>query len=263
METPDTSRRLDAELVRIVGHNLDLRTIGPLGRALSLVFLHEGLGSVDLWRSYPDAVAESIGEQAVTYSRYGHGWSDVQREPRPIDFMDHEAFVVLPELIETAGVVDPILIGHSDGASIALLHASMHPVAGLVLLAPHVFTEPDGLREIGDFSTRFDETDLAERMAKYHYDPLATIDAWRGVWLNPDFESWNIEAALADVTCPVLLIQGDDDEYGTMAQIDAITAQIGGSVDRLLLADCGHSPHIDRPATTTDATSSFIRDTRG
>lgn len=263
MGTPDTSRRLDAELVRIDGYDLDLQTIGPLGRAPSLVFLHEGLGSVDLWRSYPGAVVESTGERAVTYSRYGHGWSDVQREPRPIDFMDHEAFVVLPEVIEATGVVDPILIGHSDGASIALLYASRHPVAALVLLAPHVFTEPAGLREIGDFSARFDETDLAERMAKYHHDPLATVDAWRGVWLNPDFESWNIESALGDVTCPVLLIQGEEDEYGTMAQIDAITAQIGGNVDRLLLADCSHSPHIDRTAITTDITSAFIKDTRG
>jgi pimeloyl-ACP methyl ester carboxylesterase len=262
MQAPDTSRLLDAEFARIDGHQLDVRTIGPAGAAPSLVFLHEGLGSVELWRSYPAAVAEATGERAVTYSRYGHGWSDVQREPRPIDFMDHEAFVVLPELIETAGVVDPILVGHSDGASVALLYASRHPVAAIVLLAPHVFTEPVGLREIRDFSDRFDETDLAERMAKYHHDPTATVDAWRSVWLNPDFESWNIEPALAGITCPVLLVQGEDDEYGTIAQIDAIAGQIGGTVDQLLLADCKHSPHLDRPAITTDVTARFIKDAR-
>jgi pimeloyl-ACP methyl ester carboxylesterase len=178
--------------------------------------------------------------------------------------MNHEAFVVLPELIETAGVVDPILVGHSDGASIALLYASRNPVAALVLLAPHVFTEPVGLREIRDFSDRFDEdeTDLTERMAKYHNDPLAMVDAWRGVWLNPDFESWNIESALVDVTCPVLLVQGENDEYGTMAQIDAIASRVGGAVDRLLLADCRHSPHLNRPAITTNVTTGFIKDVR-
>ena len=262
MRTPDTSRRLDAEFARLDGHQLDLRVMGPAGRVPSLVFLHEGRGSVDLWRASPGAVVEATGERAVTYSRYGHGWSDVQREPRPVDFMDHEAFVVLPELIETAGAANPILIGHSDGGSIAMLYASRHPVAGLVLLAPHVFTEPSGLSEIRDFSTRFDETDLAERMAKYHREPKATVDAWRGVWLNPEFQSWNIESALADIDCPVLLIQGEGDEYGTIAQIDAIAGQIRGTVDRQLLTDCRHSPHLDRPAITTDITAAFIKDVR-
>lgn len=262
MHAPDTSRSLDAESVRIDGRHLDLRMIGPVGGPPSLVFLHEGLGSVDLWRSYPAAVAEAAGERAVIYSRYGHGWSDVQRERRPIDFMDHEAFVVLPELISTADVLDPILVGHSDGASIALLYASRHPVAALVLLAPHVFTEPVGLAEILDFADRFDDTDLADRMAKYHHEPKTMVDAWSGVWLHPDFESWNIESALVHVTCPVMLIQGEEDEYGTMAQIVAIASQVGGSVDRLLLADCGHSPHLDRPAITTDVTSGFIKGAR-
>ena len=147
------------------------------------------------------------------------------------------------------------LIGHSDGASIALLYASRYEAAGLVLLAPHVFTEPAGLEEIRNAKARFEETDLAERMAKYHHEPVATFDAWNSAWLNPEFESWNIESALPDVTCPVLLIQGVDDEYGSMAQIEAITRQAGGPVDQLLLADCGHSPHLDRPATTTTATA--------
>lgn len=213
---------------------------------------------MDLWRDFPAAVVSGSGERAIVYSRYGHGWSDVQRERRPIDFMDREARVVLPELLAGAGAEAPILVGHSDGASIALLHAAEHPVAGLVLLAPHVFTEPSGLAEIHRARERFAETDLAERMARYHHEPVATFDAWNGVWLDPEFEAWNIEAALPDVTCPTLLIQGEDDEYGTMAQIEAIAGQVSGPVDRLLLSSCRHSPHLDRPGTTAAATVGFI-----
>ena len=262
MRTPDTSRRDAAEFIRTDGRPLDTRIVGPGGAAPSQVFLHEGLGSVDLWRSYPTEVATATDDRAVVYSRYGHGWSEVQREPRPVDFMDHEAFVVLPEVIEVAGVDDPILIGHSDGASIAVLYASLHHVSAMVLLAPHVFTEPDGLSQIREFTGRFEETDLVERMAKYHHDPMATFHAWSDVWLHPDFESWNIESALPGVTCPVLLIQGEDDEYGTKAQLDAISRQLGGVVDELLLSDCRHSPHLDRGTATTDATVGFIKDVR-
>ncbi len=248
-----------ARLIRIDGHHLNTRIIGAGDEAPSLVFLHEGLGSVDLWRSYPAQTAEATARRAVVFSRYGHGWSDPQREPRPIDFMDHDAFVVLPELIETVGVTDPILIGHSDGASIALLHASQYQVRGLVLLAPHAFTEPSGLAEIRRARHRFETTDLAERMSAYHHDPKATFEAWNDVWLDPDFESWNIEAVLADITCPVLLIQGEDDEYGTLNQIDAIGDGLAGTVTRLILSDCRHSPHLDRPDATTAATVEFIR----
>ena len=262
MGAPNASGRDGAELITIDGHQLDVRTVGSDGQRPSQVFLHEGLGSIELWRSYPGEVATSTDERAVVYSRYGHGWSDIQRERRPVDFMDREAFVVLRDLIETVGVSDPILIGHSDGASIAMLYASRHPVAALVLLAPHVFTESVGLDEIRRASTQLGDADLLERMAKYHQDPAATFAAWNDVWLDPDFESWNIEPALSGVTCPVLLIQGQDDEYGTMAQIDAISRQLGGSIDQLLLADCRHSPHLDHRAATADATAGFIKDIR-
>ena len=260
MNGPDTSRRLAAQLVGIDDRSLDVRTIGELPP--SVVFLHEGLGSVDLWRSYPADVAAATEESVVVYSRYGHGWSDVQDGPRPVTFMDREAYVVLPQLIETFISQPPILVGHSDGASIALLHASRHPVAALVLLAPHVFTEPDGLTEVRRAQDRFHTTDLGRRMAKYHRDPLATFNAWRDVWLHPDFEAWNIESVLADISCPVLLIQGEDDEYGTMAQIEAISTGLGGIVDRMLLSACRHSPHLDRPSTTAAATARFIADIR-
>lgn len=251
-----------AEFVEIDGRRLDCRVIGDGDAAPSLVFLHEGLGSIELWRTFPTDVIAGVGERAVVYSRYGHGWSDVQHERRPIDFMDREALVVLPELLEAAGVVDPILIGHSDGASIALIHAARHAVAGLVLLAPHVFVEGEGLGEIVAARARFAETDLAERMAKYHRDPAATFDAWADVWLDPAFRTWNIEGGLADVECPVLLIQGLEDEYGTETQIDAIASRVGGPADRLLLAGCGHSPHLDRPDLTAAVTTAFVQATR-
>ena len=260
MQNPVTGHSRFAELLRIDGRDLDVRTIGPGEEPASIVFLHEGLGSVDLWRSYPTEIADACAERAIVYSRYGHGWSDVQREERSVDFMDHEALVVLPELIEAVGARNPILVGHSDGASIALLHASRHPVAAMVLLAPHVFTEPSGLAEIRAARDRFENTDLIQRMARYHRDPEATFKTWNNVWLNPDFEPWNIESVLADVTCPVLLIQGEADEYGTMAQIDAISRQLGGSVDQLRLPNCRHSPHLDRSACTSDATTRFIKE---
>jgi len=262
MPTPDPSLQDNAKLACIGGRRLDARTVGPGDIAPSIVFLHEGLGSVELWRGYPTEVAKATDERAVVYSRYGHGWSEVQRERRSVDFMDHEAFVVLPDLIETFAVENTILIGHSDGASIALLHASQHQVDAMVLLAPHVFTEPGGLGEIRHSRARFEDTDLVERMARYHDKPAATFNAWNNVWLHPDFESWNIEAVLPNVTCPVLLIQGEDEEYGTPAQLEAISSQIGETVEHLFLSDCRHSPHLDRPATTSDATAGFIRDTR-
>lgn len=252
---------LDADLIRIDGHLLDVRVIGVGEGAPSLVFLHEGLGSVELWRSFPDDVVTAVGERAVVYSRYGHGWSDVQLD-RPIDFMDHEA-EVLAEVIEAAGVFDPILIGHSDGASIALLHAARYPVAGLVLLAPHVFTEPMGLAEIATFSAAVEGTDLVDRMAKYHRDPLATMNAWSNVWNDPDFVTWNIESVLPNITCPILLIQGRDDQYGTLAQIDAVASQVTGPVEQLILDNCRHSAHLDRPAETVAAIRAFIGTVRG
>lgn len=241
------------------GRRLDVRLIGPGDAPPSLVFLHEGLGSVELWRTLPADVAQAAGRRALVFSRYGHGWSEVQSRRRPVDFMDREAWVVLPELLEQQGMAGPILIGHSDGASIALLHASRHPVGGLVLLAPHVFTEPSGLAEIRDAKQRLESSDLAERMAKYHRDPEATFRAWNDQWLDPAFEPWNIEECLPRVTAPALLIQGKDDEYGTMAQVEAIESQLGGRVTRLDLDDCRHSPHLDRPRATREAAAEFIR----
>jgi len=231
------------------------------GRRPTVVFLHDGLGSIELWREFPDYVVEATDRRGLVYSRYGHGWSDVATEPRPIDFVDREALDSLPEVLDQRDASVPVLIGHSDGASISLVYAAHHRVAGLVLLAPHVFVEACGLKEIETLSREFAAGEMPDKMAKYHRDPVATFRAWSDVWLDPRFAAWNIEHLLGRIACPVLLIQGRDDEYGTMAQIDAIERQLAGPVERVVLSDCGHAPHLAQTASALEATVKFIQDT--
>lgn len=229
------------------------------GTGPTLVFLHEGLGSMDLWRGYPEQVVAATERPSLVYSREGHGWSDPVRAARPADFMEHEALTVLPEVLDRLEISDPILIGHSDGASIALIHAGAgHPVSGLVLLAPHVFVEPESITGIEAALEKFESTDLRERMARHHRDPSSTFFAWNDIWLDPGFRDWNIEGYLPGIDCPTLLIQGRDDEYGTLAQLEAIERGVTGPVRSLVLEECGHSPHLSQPARTLEATARFI-----
>jgi pimeloyl-ACP methyl ester carboxylesterase len=246
--------------VVVDGRSLEYRLIGG-GTTPALVFLHEGLGSMDLWREYPGEVVAATGRSGLVYSREGHGRSDPVLAPRAPDFMEHEALTVLPQLIDRLGVPAPVLIGHSDGASIALIHAGAgQQVSGLVLLAPHVFVEPESITGIEAALERFESTDLPERMARHHLDPHSTFHAWNDIWLDPGFRDWNIEAFLPGIECPTLLIQGLDDEYGTLAQLDAIERGVNGTVQRLLLEDCGHSPHLAQPARVLEATTRFIEE---
>jgi pimeloyl-ACP methyl ester carboxylesterase len=245
-------------VVEVEGRRLEYRLIGH-GESPSLVFLHEGLGSIDLWREYPGEVAGATGRGGLVYNREGHGWSDPVRGRRALDFMDDEALAVLPRLLDRLGVVAPILIGHSDGASIALIHAGAgHPVSGLVLLAPHVFVEPESITGIESTRERYRTADLARRMARYHRDPDATFGAWSEIWLDPRFRDWNIEASLPGIGCPVLVVQGLDDEYGTTAQLEAIERGVNGPVETLVLEDCGHSPHLSKPGPVLEATIGFV-----
>jgi pimeloyl-ACP methyl ester carboxylesterase len=242
------------------GRRLEYRLMGS-GTGPTLVFLHEGLGSMDLWRGYPEQVVAATGTSALVYSREGHGWSDPVRAPRSADFMEHEALMVLPEVLDRLEISDPIVIGHSDGASIALIYAGAgNPVSGLVLLAPHVFVEPESITGIEAALERFESSDLRERMARHHRDPHSTFFAWNDIWLDPGFRDWNIEGYLSGIDCPTLLVQGRDDEYGTLAQLDAIERGLTGPVIRLVLDECGHSPHISQPAKTLEATARFIDD---
>ena len=245
-------------MVEIDGRRLEYRLIGE-GNGPSLVFLHEGLGSMGLWRQFPDDLVAATGRHGLVYSRAGHGRSDPVHERRTPDFMHHEALVVLPRLLEELEISSPILIGHSDGASIALIHAGAgHPVSGLVLLAPHVFVEPESIDGIEAARVRFETTDLAERMAHHHLDPHSTFRGWNDIWLDPAFRDWNIEDSLAGVECPTLLIQGLDDEYGTLTQLDAIESGLAGPSQRLILEDCGHSPHLAQPDHVLRTTTRFV-----
>jgi pimeloyl-ACP methyl ester carboxylesterase len=225
------------------------------------VFLHEGLGCLDLWRSVPEALAEGAGRRALVYSRAGYGRSEPATLPRAVDYMHHEGLVVLPGLLLQLGVSRPVLIGHSDGASIAVIAAGAHAVvpSALVLVAPHVFVEDRSIEGIEAARTTYAESDLRSRMAKYHRDPDATFWGWNDVWLSRQFRAWNIEDYLLDITCPILVVQGDADDYGTLAQVEAVAAGSAGVVERVVVAGCGHSPHLERPDVVLPAITEFVR----
>src|SRR5690349_11637147 len=230
----------------------------------TLVFLHEGLGSIRQWRDFPARVAAATGCRALVYDRYGYGQSDVLAEPRrTVRFMHDEALGALPELLKSLAVDRPVLIGHSDGASIALIHAGAgHEVRGVVAMAPHVFIEPVCLTSIDKAAHSFETTDLAARLGRYHRDARRTFYGWADVWLDPDFKGWDIrDDYLPKITAPVLAIQGHDDEYGTMAQLDEIERRVKGPCELLKLEKCGHAPFRDQPEATLAAVTAFIRRT--
>jgi len=242
------------------GHRLEYERIDGSSGAPTLILLHEGLGSVALWRDFPAKLAQATGCPAVVYSRYGYGRSDPLGAPHGIDYMHREALETLPELRAALGLEDAILVGHSDGASIALIHAGSGrwPVHAVVLEAPHVFVEDVSIASIAAARTAYDTTDLRGRLARYHADVDSAFRGWNDIWLHPDFRAWNIESVLPGVRCPVLAIQGADDEYGTLAQIDAIVRGVTGRFERLVLANCKHSPHRDQEQATLDAMARFI-----
>lgn len=237
--------------VRAAGHSISYEWIETGQRAEpTLVFLHEGLGSIRQWRDFPARVAAATGCRALVYDRYGYGQSDVLEEPRrTVRFMHDEALLSLPEFLRELSVENPLLVGHSDGASIALIHAGAGtPVRGVVAMAPHVFIEPICLSSIRRAAQTFESTDLPARLGRYHRDARKTFYGWADVWLDPDFEGWDIrEDFLPRIACPVLALQGHDDEYGTMAQLDEIARRVRGPCELVKLAGCGHAPFRDQP----------------
>ena len=239
-------------------HRLEIERIGS-GAGPTLVFLHEGLGSLSLWRGFPARVAEACGLPAFVYSRANYGRSSPTAPlPWPVRYMHDEARL-LPRVLAAAGIVDPIPIGHSDGASIALLHAAEHPVRGAVLLAPHVFGEEVSFASIAKAREAYEQGDLRARLARHHDNVDAAFRGWNGAWLDPAFRAWNLEAALPRIRAPLLVVQGLADEYGTSRQVEAIRASAGGSVESLLLEGCGHSPQRDKPEETVSAIARFVR----
>jgi len=248
--------------IRIAGDRLEfVRLISANARADAppIVFLHEGLGSVSLWRDVPQLVADATGCEAIVYSRYGYGLSDPITAPRSVRYMHDEALVALPELLDALGIGRPVLFGHSDGGSIALIHAggSGRPVAGVVVLAPHVMVEDVAVASIAAAKAAYETSDLKERLAKRHADVESAFRGWNDIWLHPDFRHWNIEEYLPGIACPILAIQGEQDEYGTMEQIDRI-ARVAARVATLKLGDCGHSAHRDQPQAVIAAVAGFV-----
>ena len=244
------------------GHSLNYEWIQGDPAKPALVFLHEGLGSIRQWRDFPARVAAATGCRALVYDRYGYGQSDVLQEARrAVRFMHDEALLALPELLERLDLKNPVLIGHSDGASIALIHAGAgHPVRGVVAMAPHVFIEPLCLKSIDKAAEMFESTDFREKLGRHHRDARKTFYGWADVWLDPHFKEWDIRADyLPGVRCPVLAIQGQDDEYGTMAQLDEIERRVGGPCELVKLDQCGHSPFRDQPEIVLKKTDAFIR----
>lgn len=246
----------------IDGSSLEAQWCGPAcASGPTLVFLHEGLGSIAGWRDFPHRLAERAGLRGLVYSRCGHGRSDPLPRPRSVGYLHHEARIVLPAVLERTESSDVILVGHSDGASIALIFAASRPAGlrGAVLEAPHVVVEEvtlDGIREAG---LAFREGGLRRRLARQHGEQVeATFHAWHDLWLDPAFRSWSIVDLLPDVGCPLLVIQGEGDRYGTPAQVETVAARVGGPCETLILPDCGHTPHRERADTVTDAMASFV-----
>jgi pimeloyl-ACP methyl ester carboxylesterase len=247
--------------ITAAGRRLDTKWIGPRdGSGPVLVFLHEGLGSIELWRDFPGRIAEATGLPALVYSRHGYGRSDPLTERRPLRYLHHEALDVLPAVLDACGVRDPVLIGHSDGASIALLAAGagVVPVRGAVVMAPHVFVEDITIAGIEKAATAWNEGGLARALARYHADAEGAFRGWNEAWLAPEFRAWNIEEYLPGIRCPLLAIQGVDDEYATLAQIDAIERQVTGPFERQDLADCRHTPWRDQPDPVAAAIARFV-----
>jgi pimeloyl-ACP methyl ester carboxylesterase len=241
------------------GRRLETVFYPPTGADATIVMLHEGLGSVAMWKDFPARVAQATACGVVVYSRYGHGKSERLAEKRGVHFMHHEATVVLPELLQQLSIRRPILLGHSDGGSIALIHAGSFPdcVSALILEAPHVFVEDVGLQSIATIGDLYASTDLPKKLGRYHDHVDETFRGWSDIWLDPQFRGWNIEQYLDSIRCPTLVIQGEQDEYGTLAQVAGIQRRVAGT-ETLILQGCGHSPHRDQPELTLDAISRFV-----
>ncbi|MBV1705767.1 MAG: alpha/beta hydrolase [Hyphomicrobiales bacterium] len=233
----------------------------PPAQAPTLVLLHEGLGCVALWRDFPQKLADATQCGVFAWSRAGYGGSDACPLPRPLNYMSIEAATMVPRLLEHIGVANHVLIGHSDGASIAALHAGAGNdprLRGLVLMAPHFFTEPVGLAAIAKARRAYETGDLRARLAKYHRHVDAAFRGWNDAWLDPGFAGWNIEACIATINVPVLAIQGTGDQYGTPAQIEGIAPRCPARVQVALLEDCRHTPFLDQPETTLALVKDFV-----
>ncbi|MFO7692838.1 MAG: alpha/beta hydrolase [Vicinamibacterales bacterium] len=249
--------------VHVAGHRLEVVHHPPQDPCgPTIVFLHEGLGSTRQWKDFPTRLASLSGCGFLVYSRWGYGRSEARPRPWPADFLEDEAAVALPELLATAGIMRPVLFGHSDGATIALMYAAAVPggVRGVISEAAHVMLEDIGIEGITRARDRFLHGDLRARLHRQHGEHVEdTVLGWTGNWLRPELRNWDIRERLRAVRCPVLVIQGRDDDFGTLDQVDAIVTHVAGPTTTLVLDECGHIPHREKPRDVLEAAASFIR----
>ncbi|MGA0924647.1 MAG: alpha/beta fold hydrolase [Lutimaribacter sp.] len=247
--------------LQAAGFDLEYQCFGPPpGQAPTIVLLHEGLGAVALWRDFPQALADVAGGGVFAYSRAGYGRSGPRALPWPLDYMTREATHVLPDVLQAIGFQNGILMGHSDGATIAAIYAGSvgdFRVRGLVLMAPHFFTEPMGLAAIAKARTAYEQGDLRAKLAKYHDTPDIAFRGWNDSWLAEGFAKWNVADVIDYLRIPTLAIQGNADEYGSLAQIEALETRSYAPVDVEILPQCGHAPHLDAPQAVLAAVGEF------
>jgi pimeloyl-ACP methyl ester carboxylesterase len=252
----------DDGFLDIGASRLEYQMIGPRpGDAPTFVLLHEGLGSVGLWGDFPARLVEATGLGVFVYSRAGYGNSSPSQLPWRVTFMHEQARDVLPRMLDAIGLRDGILLGHSDGASIAAIYAGSvddRRVRGVVLLAPHFFTEDFGIAEIAKIREAYETTDLRAKLGRWHRDPDNAFRGWNGAWLDPEFRKWNITAELAAIRAPLLVIQGADDQYGTLRQVDVAKEVCRGAVEIAILPATRHVPHRESPAATMAAIVDFV-----
>jgi pimeloyl-ACP methyl ester carboxylesterase len=252
----------DSGFLTVAAQILEYRMIGPRpGEAPTIVMLHEGLGCVALWGDFPDKLQKATGCGVFVYSRAGYGQSSPVTLPRPLSFLHDEALIVLPRVLDAIGFQHGLLLGHSDGASIAAIYAGSHQdhrVGALALIAPHFFTEDMGQAAIAETDRAFETTDLKAKLARWHKDPDNAFKGWSGAWLDPAFRQWDITEPLAYIRVPMLIVQGEDDQYGTIRQIEAAQEECYCPVEVVLLPGAKHSPQREAPEATLAAISEFI-----
>ena len=249
--------------LRIGDNDLEYRMIGPQpSEAPTIVMLHEGLGSAAMWGDFPDRLQASTGMGVFVYSRAGYGASTPVTLPRPLDYMTREALDVLPALLDAIGFQRGVLLGHSDGASIASIYAGAtgdHRLRGVVLIAPHFVVEDVSVASIAEIKTLYETTDLRAKLARWHRNVDNAFYGWNGAWLDPDFRRWDISDYLAYVRIPIAILQGEADQYGTIRQVEIAKEECYCPVDVTLIPRCGHSPHREATELTLATVSEFVR----